>query len=157
MKTIAHIIALHGGLGALAREYIRIEPPSEGYMRLVIERLPEPGPDHLPMLSVAHYFEQNGDPCTDPEMTFEIGVDPGSPWYWPRGKWIPVSFEMSYMAIHRRARVLHDGQLYVSRREQRDQESFARVWDRNIKAQGFVDAYLRQRAANPQPHPERTP
>jgi hypothetical protein len=33
-----------------------------------------------------------------------------------------------------------DGNVYVRPAEVRDIQNFARIWDRNIKAQGFVDA-----------------
>lgn len=49
---------------------------SGGFMDLVVERLPHldttvtnhPGQ----VYSMAHYFEQNGDLCSDPEMTFIV-------------------------------------------------------------------------------------
>lgn len=40
-------------------------------MRLVIEHIGE-GPHGLPAISVAHYYELNGDLCQDPEMCFEV-------------------------------------------------------------------------------------
>ena len=43
--------------------HLSIENPP--YMRLVIEDIGL-GPNHLPAISVAHYFEQNGDLCQDP-------------------------------------------------------------------------------------------
>jgi hypothetical protein len=33
-----------------------------------------------------------------------------------------------------------DGKVYVRPAEVRDIQTFARLWDRNLKAQGFVDA-----------------
>ena len=58
MKTVAKIIESFGGLDWLADNYIRLENPP--YMRLVIERIGE-GPRGFPAISVAHYYEQNGD------------------------------------------------------------------------------------------------
>jgi hypothetical protein len=33
-----------------------------------------------------------------------------------------------------------DGKVYVRPAEVRDIQAFARIWDRNLQAQGFVDA-----------------
>ena len=66
MKTIEEIIAMFGGVDGL---YVSIA--NEPFMRLVIEHIGE-GPHGLPAISVAHYYEMNGDLCQDPEMCFEI-------------------------------------------------------------------------------------
>jgi hypothetical protein len=60
LKTIEKIIAMSGGTDGL---YVSIT--NEPYMRLVIENIGE-GPHGLPAISVAHYFELNGDLCQDP-------------------------------------------------------------------------------------------
>jgi hypothetical protein len=66
MKTIEEIIAMFGGVDGL---YVSIA--NEPFMRLGIEHIGE-GPHGLPAISVAHYYEMNGDLCQDPEMCFEI-------------------------------------------------------------------------------------
>jgi hypothetical protein len=146
MRNVARIIALHGGLDALRARAIRIGPPSAGLMRLCIE-LVGTGPNGLPLISVAHYYELNGDLVADPEMTFEAPADDG-PTGWRSGSWSPVTFEMPGMGIYRRA-VWRDesGQVWVDRRERADQRSFSRTWGRNIGEQGFDEAFRRQRAA----------
>jgi hypothetical protein len=60
VKTIAKIIEAYGGLEWLRQpgNYIRLENPP--YMRLVIEYLGA-GPRGMPAISMAHYYEQNGD------------------------------------------------------------------------------------------------
>ena len=63
MKTVQGIIEAHGGIEGLKRQYLRIERP--GYMRLVIEYIGT-GPRKLPLISVAHYGEQNGDAMRGP-------------------------------------------------------------------------------------------
>ncbi len=55
MKTIDEIIAMFGGVDGL---YVSIA--NEPFMRLVIEQIEE-GPQGLPAISVAHYYEMNGD------------------------------------------------------------------------------------------------
>jgi len=67
MKTVAKIIDLFGGLTRLQGNPIRLE--SGGFMPLCIEAIGT-GPRGLPMISVAHYGEQNGDAMRDPDMVF---------------------------------------------------------------------------------------
>ena len=80
MKTILQIIEEAGGLPKAGCISIDNEP----WMRLVIEVLPERGPDGHVVVSVAHYGEQNSDAMRDPEMLFEV-VEGGSRQleFWP--------------------------------------------------------------------------
>ena len=80
MKTILQIIEEAGGLPKAGCISIDNEP----WMRLVIEVLPERGPDGHVVVSVAHYGEQNSDAMRDPEMLFEV-VEEGSRQleFWP--------------------------------------------------------------------------
>ena len=45
---------------------------ARGYMDLVVEPLPPCDETSAPVISMAHYFEQNGDLCQDPEMTVRL-------------------------------------------------------------------------------------
>jgi len=81
---------------------------------------------------VTHYFVQNGDLIPDPDMEFLIGAD---------GNWYPVAIQYSNGAYFR-ARWSDDGKQYVDRRQVMSQTSFANMWARNIKAQGFIRAGL---------------
>jgi len=79
MQTILEIPrkGWHHGL------YLKINNPP--YMELVIEATDESGPSGLPVVSVAHYGLQNGDPMRDPEMCFELGFAGWAhlkPFYW---------------------------------------------------------------------------
>src|ERR1700761_9351191 len=69
MKNIAKIITIWGGVKGL---YASIK--NEPYMRLVIEDIGQ-GPRGHQAISVAHYFEQNGGLCQDPEMAFELVLE----------------------------------------------------------------------------------
>jgi hypothetical protein len=143
LPTIARLIHMRGGLAMLEEKRIRIGPPSDGYMRLVIERIGI-GPRSAPMISVAHYYEQNGDAMRDPEMTFEVG--PGRDIL--GADFFAVSFQQDNLGVYREAVKQGDkpGQVLTCKAWVKDMESFARVWDRNIKAQGFVEAFARQEA-----------
>lgn len=129
MPTVARIIEAHGGLEHLCKRPIRLLNPP--YMRLVIEAIGD-GPRGLPAISVAHYYEQNGDLMRDPEMVFEIGPD----------GWAPVSFWQDNLGFYQEAVVLTGGKVFVRQDIVADLKTFARDWDRNIAAQGFLDCPL---------------
>jgi Domain of unknown function (DUF6908) len=131
MKTVEAIIAKRGGQEGLKARHIRIE--NSGYMPLVIEYIGT-GPRGLPLISVAHYYTQNGDPMRDPEMTFEID---------PEGKqdWGPVTYQQDNLGIYQEAVWCEDnGRVMVRPVLVKDLKSFARTWDRNLKEQGFLKA-----------------
>lgn len=128
MRNVQKIIDSRGGLEALKQRPIRLEVT--GFMRLVIEHVGR-GPRGGELVSVAHYGEQNGDLMRDPEIVFEVAV----------GQWQPVSIQMDYLGSYREAVFTgEDGKVYVRPAEVKDIQAFARMWDRNIKHQGFVDA-----------------
>lgn len=128
MKNIQTIIDAKGGLSALKQHPIRLEVP--GFMRLVIEHVGT-GPRGGELVSVAHYGEQNGDPMRDPEIVFEVAA----------GQWQPVSIQQDYLGSYREAvSVGEDDKVYVRPAQVRDIQAFSRMWDRNLKHQGFVDA-----------------
>ena len=102
------------------------------FMELVIEAVDESGPCGFPALSVTHYGEQNGDAMRDPEMLFELEADGGlNPFY----------YRNDYLGLEQWSRYIHGGE-YVSRRELYIQHvSFAKVWDRNLLSQGYLQAF----------------
>ena len=95
MKTILQIIEEAGGLPKA--ECISID--NEPWMRLVIEVLPERGPDGHVVVSVAHYGEQNSDAMRDPEMLFEVVNEEGG----QSGFW-PFYFRNDYAAVEQWSR-----------------------------------------------------
>jgi hypothetical protein len=108
-------------------------------MALVIEATPEPGPLNLPSISIVHYGEQNGDLMRDPEMCFELSKPPLcglglSSFY----------FRNDYLGVEQYSRY-RDGENYVFLPGLYEQhEAFARQWDSNIRAQGFLEAFTDQ-------------
>lgn len=147
MKNAARIIRLNGGLAALADRPIRIDLC--GHDRLCVEHVgPAPTPG-LQLVSIAHYFEQNGDLMSDPEMEFE--VDPGDgPIGWGSGTWRPATITQSPAGRHSRAVYRGDaGRVLMRPGLVRELSQFARMWDRNIGSQGYVDAFRIQSAGGP--------
>ncbi len=126
MRNVQKIIDLRGGLEALKQRPIRLQVP--GFMRLVIEHV-GCGPRGGELVSVANYGEQNGDLMRDPEIVSEVAT----------GQWQPVSIQMDYVGRYREAVFVgEDGKVYLRPAEVRDIALFARIWNRNLKYQGFV-------------------
>ena len=68
----------------------------------------------------------------DPELTCEVGPD---------GAFHPVRFTQDNVgASHEAVFADEAGRVLVRPRVLKDLTSFARLWDRNLKAQGFLDA-----------------
>jgi hypothetical protein len=126
MKTIEEIIAMFGGVDGL---YVSIV--NQPFMRLVIEHIGE-GPHGLPAISVAHYYEMNGDLCQDPEMCFEIeSTQQGIVMH-------PYMFQMANPPIYQE--VSNDAEGVALAEELRQ---FAATWDSNLRDQGFIQAAQR--------------
>ena len=133
MKTILQLL---GKAGGYRRElYVRVENPP--YQPLVIEAIPEPGPLGLRCLSVAHYGEQNGDLMRDPEMCFELGFADG-----PHLN--AFHYRNDYVGVEQWSRtIVRDHYVYLVSLHQQH-ERFAKVWDNNLRLQGFAEAFEQQ-------------
>jgi hypothetical protein len=95
----------------------------------IIDNVPSTGNGN--MISVAHYYEQNGDLMRDPEMIFWVGKDhTGQTGYYP------VYFLQDNVGVEQYSAIFENGK-YVGIREkmQKDHASFANLWMKNIKAQ----------------------
>ncbi len=134
MKTILDILQKAGGWHHGL--HLHIENPP--YMALVIEATDESGPCGLPALSVCHYGEQNGDAMRDPEMCFELGFAGGAhlnPFYWRN----------DYAGTEQWSRFIRDAHYCYHPQLHAEHERFAKLWDKNLRQQGFADAFERQR------------
>lgn len=93
--------------------------------------------DNQRVFSVAHYYEQNGDLCSDPEMNFLGGIrdfdpDTGDAVY----GYYPLTFEMSGSGISRNAAKWEKGKIVgFNPKMQKDHAVFAGTWMNNIKQQ----------------------
>lgn len=129
MKTLQAIIDRHGGIEALKEKHIRIV--NEPYMPLVIEWVGS-GPYDTELVSVAHYYTQNGDPMRDPEIVFIVSK---------LGFWTPMTFQQDNFGLYQEAAAIRDGKIFINPRLIRDLREFAQLWDRNLGAQGFLETY----------------
>jgi len=148
MKNVARIIALNGGIAKLAERPIRID--MKGYDRLCIEHVGDAPTPGLVLVSVAHYFEQNGDLMSDPEMTFEVNPGDDKQFGWLSGTWRSASITQSPMGVYREAVYRDDaGRTMIRPRLVAELKGFAWMWNRNIGWQGYAEAFKRQLAASP--------
>ena len=77
----------------------------------------------------------------DPEMLFEVVEEGGR----QREFW-PFYFRNDYAALEQWSRRRDEsGNLHCLPRLTRDLEQFAEMWDRNLRAQGFLEAFRRQK------------
>jgi hypothetical protein len=89
-----------------------------GYQRLVIER-------HGELISVAHYFEQNGDLIPDPDVELHYPT------------WTPTAITQA-IGYRREKFIEQDGRTLFDTRFDREVSSFLSMWARNIHAQGWA-------------------
>jgi hypothetical protein len=136
MKTILRILGRAGGYRPTL--YLKIENPP--YMALVIEATPEPGPTGLPAIFIAHYGEQNDDLMRDPEMCFELTNPLGM-----GCTMTPYYFRNDYMGVEQYSRTCDEKHYIFYPDLLHQHEQFARMWDRNLRALGFVEAFERNR------------
>ena len=96
------------------------------FMQVVVERL-DPR-----RYSVSHYFEQNGDMVSDPDMEF---------YHEPEGTWLPLNITMA-AGYHSNAVELDDAgePVAFNPNELHDLCTFAATWMRNIRAQQNLKA-----------------
>ena len=119
-KTIERLLKSHNLLDDFHRqESFHVRFDKAGYQRLVIER-------HGGMISVAHYFEQNGDLVADPDVEL----------HYP--SWVPTAITQAYFG-YRQKFIERDGKTFVDTRFDREVSSFLAMWARNIKAQGWAE------------------
>jgi hypothetical protein len=134
LPQITNILKQAGGL----REGLHLRIENEPYMVLCIEEIAAMGgPNGRPCISVAHYFEQNGDLCKDPEMTFEVYVATDGTHYYT-----PLTFEQSLPPLYQQ--VYADDWKTFKPQLLRELKSFARMWQVNIGHQGFLKALKEQ-------------
>lgn len=130
MKTVLELIKRAGGW----HPGLYLKVSNEPYMALVIEATDESGPCGLPAVSVAHYGEQNGDLMRDPEMCFELGLAGGphlNAFYWRN----------DYVGVEQWSRFIREGNYCYHTQLYQQHESFAKLWDKNLDAQRFVEAF----------------
>ena len=133
MQTILSILKQAGGWHHGL--YLKIENPP--FMALVIEATDESGPCGLPAISVCHYGEQNGDAMRDPEMCFEFGLAGGA-------HLNPFYYRNDYAGVEQWSRFIRETNYCYHSQLHDEHERFAKLWDKNLREQGFAEAFAKQ-------------
>jgi hypothetical protein len=122
-SIIGKIAAKHGVELTKVGSHLTLTMP--GYDRLAIETV------GVNQVSVAHYFEQNGDLIADPEIVFFTGYGP----------WVPIALSLVVSGWREVARLSADGSelAYVELAAQADAASLARMWAKNLREQGWLE------------------
>lgn len=122
-ETIEQLLEKHNLLNTFKSQdhfHVRFEQPN--YMPLVIER-------HGAMISVAHYFEQEGDLIQDPEVELHYPT------------WTPTAITQAFLG-YRPKFFERDGQTYVDTKFHTEVSKFLFLWERNIRVQGWDKAQI---------------
>ena len=130
MKTILDILKQAGGWHPGL--YLKVENPP--HPTLVIDAMDESGPCGLPALSIAQYI----DALAHPEMYFELGHAGGA-------HLNPFYYRNDYVGVEQWSRTIERGNYVYLVSLHQQHERFAKVWDNNLRLQGFAEAFEQQR------------
>lgn len=100
----------------------------DAFMRVVVEEIYHPC-SYGKVYSIGHYFQQNGDRMSDPEMTFLVN--------YADGRVYPLSYELSSLGIFQRNCQFDDkGELKgIYKKLTNQHKNFANTWMNNIQDQ----------------------
>jgi hypothetical protein len=138
-KVIRHILYLNGMAEAFdTTDDFHLRLLNSPFLPLVVER-------HDDEVSITHYVEQQGDLLRDPEMVLSLRE-------WARHSgamftgWVPKSTEPGgFGHVYPTGKIVHDGddvpRLHYHPRRMKEALSFAAMWARNLREQGFVKRY----------------
>ena len=80
-----------------------------------------------PLVSIAHYYQQNGDMMRDPDVVFVVGADQ---------EVYPISYRQDGMGIYQEAAIVEDGKWKVRPKMQSDICDFCNdIWFPNLDQQ----------------------
>ena len=137
MKTYQHFASV---LTQLLGNETAVRLTVNGYMPLSIESIGTSA-DGNRLVSLCHYGEQNGDLMRDPEMVFELFT------HGEASAAEPLSFQNDYMGLFQEVYRYDDTgkKTHVNARLKQELTSFARIWFKNLKDQGFLgDTVIRE-------------
>ncbi len=132
MYSVINGLARKHGLDlSTAEAHMRLD--MRGFNRLVVERV-----GHH-QVSVAHYYEQNGELIADPEIQFFTGV--ADPQHSGQQLWVPVAIQQVRGGYQRVAELNAEGTRIVrlNAAAQANVAVFANSWARSIRHQGWLE------------------
>jgi len=110
------------------RKHSHFKLKSEGFMDLTVEVFPE-GEDMV--LSVCHYYEQNGDLCRDPEITYKL-VNQTEELVWEDA----TTITQDPVGVYREVYKTVDGKNFVNTKLKTELQDFTQMWVKNLESQG---------------------
>ncbi|HVM86688.1 MAG TPA: hypothetical protein VMT76_00775 [Puia sp.] len=121
-------------------EYLKLS--AEGYMPLVIERIAENIMTDFgaaKLYSLAHYYEQNGDLMSDPQMCFLV-IDQRTQTKDIEHIFIyPQMYQLDGLGIYEESILIKDNRVIGCKKAWQDGHcGFANLWLNNIRQQGFL-------------------
>lgn len=130
MKTYQHFATV---LTQLLGNETAVRITVDGYMPLSIEHIGQSAENNR-LIAISHTGIQNGDLMRDPEMVFEVHVATSAA--------EPLSFQNDYIGLFQEVYRLDDmgKKTHVNTKLKAELKSFARLWFRNLKDQGFLSA-----------------
>ena len=108
-------------------DHRKFDNGGSGIMPAVVEAVGTT-PQGALIISVAHYYEQNGDLMADPEITFVVARDDYV---------FPISYKQDGLGIDREYVRWEGERVFWNLKAQNDLASFCTNWMRNIKEQQF--------------------
>jgi hypothetical protein len=117
---------------------------SEQFMPVSVEAV-DTTPQGALIVSVAHYYEQNGDLMADPEVTFVVARDEYV---------FPISFRQDNLGIDQKHVRWEGAKVYWNLAKQNDLAAFCNQWMENIQHQqygGRLPAKPKQATVSPDP------
>ena len=124
-KSYRNLAPFLAATNASPRKYIKLRHSE--YMPLVLEYLGFTDHRGLPVYSMTHYGELNGDAMMDPDMTFSVDF--------ANEECHPLTYQNDYMGLYQE--VYTDGGKRYRPGLLRDLQIFLAQWTKNIKDQGF--------------------
>ena len=122
------------------RDHIKLE--SEGFMPLTIDRLESDISTPYgngALYSVAHYFLQNGDIMSDPQMVFVVVDNRKDEKDFDMIGIYPQMYQQDSLGLYEESVQMEDGKVATYNKYWQPAHcKFASQWFRNIKQQGFL-------------------
>ena len=125
-SALAVFHVLTEGIAAIG-DHHKFDNGGSGIMPVCVEAVGKT-PQGALIISVAHYYEQNGDLMADPEVTFVV----------TRGDYVfPISYKQDGLGIDREYVRWEGERVFWNLAAQNDLARFCTTWMRNIKEQQF--------------------
>ena len=124
---IKYLTSLGVNFKAIGHRHYKFK--SKGFMDLIVETWIEPMKTYDKMiLSVAHYYIQEGDMMRDPEITYEITDNLIE---------IPLTYTQDSLGIYQHVFETREGIEMINPSLMNELKAFTKIWIRNLKQQGF--------------------